>query len=243
MKLVVFGANGPTGRHLTEQALGEGHTVTAITRKPEGFPAKDPRLKVVGADVRDAVAVKRAVANHDAVISILGVPYSRQPITVLSHGIANIIGAMAIHDIKRLVCVTSRLVTVGADPAAEDKPPTEQFLYRKVMYPVLRHYLGRWLYDDMVRMEKLIRESDLDWTIVRPSGLFDTDKITHYHVATPDVPGLFTSRTDLANALLRETVDRGHSREIISVFTREGVPTFRELLAKELFGLGSWSDK
>ena len=34
MKLAVFGANGPTGRLLTQLALDEDHDVVAFTRHP-----------------------------------------------------------------------------------------------------------------------------------------------------------------------------------------------------------------
>ncbi|MFJ9352182.1 NAD(P)H-binding protein [Streptomyces sp. NPDC101237] len=64
MNIVVFGANGPTGRQVTAQALAEGHTVTAVTRRPERFPAGDARLRVAAADVFDPAAVSRAVAGH-----------------------------------------------------------------------------------------------------------------------------------------------------------------------------------
>ena len=46
MKLVVFGANGPTGRLLTRQLLDADHTVVAVTRRPATFPITDPRLTV-----------------------------------------------------------------------------------------------------------------------------------------------------------------------------------------------------
>lgn len=38
MRVVVFGANGPTGRELVNQAPAAGHEVTAVTR----HPAPDP---------------------------------------------------------------------------------------------------------------------------------------------------------------------------------------------------------
>jgi uncharacterized protein YbjT (DUF2867 family) len=39
MRIVIFGANGPTGRILTKQALDAGHTVVAVTRHPEASPS------------------------------------------------------------------------------------------------------------------------------------------------------------------------------------------------------------
>jgi uncharacterized protein YbjT (DUF2867 family) len=41
MRLVIFGANGPTGRQLTSQALAAGHEVTAVTRHPDQGPARE----------------------------------------------------------------------------------------------------------------------------------------------------------------------------------------------------------
>ncbi len=86
MKLVIFGANGKTGRILTRRAVDEGHEVTAFTRHPGTFPVSGDRLVVVGGDVLDSKAVDAAVAGHDAVLSSLGVPYSRRPINIYSRG-------------------------------------------------------------------------------------------------------------------------------------------------------------
>ncbi len=44
MKLTVFGANGPTGRLLTQLALDEDHDVVAFTRHPGTFPIEHRRL-------------------------------------------------------------------------------------------------------------------------------------------------------------------------------------------------------
>ncbi|MGI5347449.1 NAD(P)-dependent oxidoreductase [Streptomyces sp. CA-250714] len=242
MKLAVFGANSSTGRHLTEQALAAGHTVTAAVRRPEAFPLTDPQLRVCAADVTDQAAVEQAVAGNEAVISILGVPYGRQPVTVLSRGITHITDAMALHGVKRLVTVTSRLLAVHAPRSAGEKPLYERFMYRRVLYPFLTT-LGRTLYDDMLRMEQIVRATELDWTIVRPSALYNTDVLSNYHFGPPESPGLYTSRIDLANSLLREVTDNSYVRSVISVFTTEGVPTFGDVLKKEVMRIGSWDHK
>jgi len=56
MRIVVFGANGPTGRLLTARSVAAGHDTLAVTRRPETFPSRDPRLGVVGGDVLAAAA-------------------------------------------------------------------------------------------------------------------------------------------------------------------------------------------
>ena len=78
MKIVIFGANGATGRLLTGQALAGGHDVAAVTRRPADFPITHTRLTVVASDVLDARAVEAAVEGADVVLSTLGTPFARR---------------------------------------------------------------------------------------------------------------------------------------------------------------------
>ena len=71
MRILVFGATGPLGRHVTDGALSAGHQVTAFVRTP-GRLAPRPGLQEMAGDVLDASAVAAAVPGHDAVISALG---------------------------------------------------------------------------------------------------------------------------------------------------------------------------
>ncbi|MHC3468124.1 NAD(P)-dependent oxidoreductase [Streptomyces sp. 7R007] len=228
MNIVIFGANGPTGRLAAAQASAEGHTVTAVTRRPAAFPVRGPRLRVVEADVLDAAAVERAVAGQDAVISALGVPYGRSPVTVYSVGMGHIARAMTKHGVRRVVGVTSTVLF--GTPA-----PGEGFLFRKVLEPAVVRFMGRSVYDDMRRMEEIVRETDLDWTVIRPGGLFDRSGVSDYQVGTERLPGRYTARVDLAHALLRQAVDGGHVRAFVDVRTTQDTPGFMELLRKEAF--------
>ncbi|MFI7634992.1 NAD(P)-dependent oxidoreductase [Nonomuraea sp. NPDC049400] len=230
MKLVIFGANGPTGRLATVQALAEGHTVTAVTRHPQAFPISDPALHVAKADALDPEAVDRAVAGHDAVISTLGVPYGDEAITTFSESAKNITAAMTAHGIRRLVCVTSTGVPMKP-------PPGETLIYRKVVVPALLR-MGRPLYEDAGRMEQVVARTDLDWTIIRPSGLFEGPAVTDYTVGPPQMIGRFTSRRDLADALIREAVEDRNVRSIVEVITTEGTPSVYRVFLKEALRIG-----
>ena len=42
MRIVIFGANGPTGRLLTRLSLTAGYNTVAVTRQPGTFPLQDP---------------------------------------------------------------------------------------------------------------------------------------------------------------------------------------------------------
>jgi putative NADH-flavin reductase len=211
MRIVVFGANGPTGRQLVDQALAAGHKVAAVTRRPDDIPPRD-RLTVVGADVTDADAVEAVIAGSDAVLSALGVSFSRKPITVYSLGATNIIAAMHQHAVPRLVIVSSATL----DPAYR---PSDSFFFNRVMDPLFRTRPGRTLYDDLRRMEALVRVSDLDWTIIRPTWLFNTAAVTDYQLAENSADGMYTARADLAASMLAQLTDDRFVHKAIGVIT------------------------
>jgi putative NADH-flavin reductase len=232
MKILVFGANGPTGRLVTQQALAEGHTVTAVTRHPEAFPISHERLQVMRGDVYDLASVQQAVAGQDAVLSTLGVPYSRQPISVYSEGMAHILQAMKDSGVRRLVCVSSS----ATDPATRYHDTGGGFVFEKIMKPLIINTMGRTLYEDMLRMETMVMNSDLDWTIVRSSGLFETPAVTDYQMAEAFINGRFTSRADLANCMLRQLGSDQYVRKVVAVATVSVQPSMVQLIMKEALG-------
>jgi putative NADH-flavin reductase len=228
VRIVVFGANGATGRLLSVQALAAGHHVTAVTRRPADFPITHERLSVVPADVHDAQAVGRAVKGADAVLSTLGMPFARKPINVYSGGIGNVVAAMSRHGLKRLVVVSSS--------ATEPHHHADGgFLLNRVLQPLVTATIGKTTYADMRLMEELVRGSDLEWTIMRPSGLFDAPAVTRYELHEDQAPGIFTSRADLAASLLEQAGDVRFVRKAVAVTTSDGAPTLFQMLRREAF--------
>jgi len=229
MNLVVFGANGPTGRLVVEKALAAGNRVTAFTRNPDDFPLRHPDLVVAAGDVHDASQVSTAVRGQDAVLSVLGVPFGKQPVTVYSVGITNILAAMRTHSVGRLVCVSSS----ATDPSAGSHG---NWFFENVLQAYVTKVLGKTLYDDMRRMEAIVTASDVDWTIVRPSGLFDAPDVTAYETAPVFLPGAFTSRTDLADFVVRRADATNYSRTIAAISTSDGAPSVLQMIRREAFG-------
>jgi len=211
MKLVVFGANGPVGKLLTQLALDEGHWVTAVTRRPDEFPIRGAeRLKVMRGDVFSAADVLNAVAGQDAVLSTFGVPYTRQPVTVYSQGMQNILSAMRQLKVQRVVAVTSG----GTNPRTD--------LSEGLIFPlIIKPLFGRTLYADMRRMEQLLFASEVDWTIVRPARLVETQAVTAYKLEEAFVvQGLAkTSRLDLADFMLKQASSSTYRRKAVAIGT------------------------
>ena len=226
MRIVMFGPNGQTGRLLTGQALAAGHDVAAVTRRPARFPITHDRLAVVEADARDAPAVDRAVEGADVVLSALGVPFTRKQITIYSQGAGNIIAAMSRHGVKRLIVVSSS--------ATEPHHHADGgFALNRVFQPLVTATIGKTTYADMRRMEDLVRGSDLEWTIMRPSGLFDAPGVTAYELHEDQAPGIFTSRAGLAASMLDQTTGTRFVRKAAAVTTSEGAPTLFQMIRRE----------
>jgi nucleoside-diphosphate-sugar epimerase len=226
MRIVILGANGPTGRLLTGRALTAGHRVVALTRRPAEFPLRNPSLDVVGGDVLDGGAVDSVVEGSDAVLSTLGAPFSKEPVKVYSRGIENTLDAMKRYGVPRLVVVSSGAVT------GEDEP-TGGFLFNRVLQPYVTRVIGKTVYDDMRRMEAMVTSSDTDWTILRPSGLYDLPKVTEFSLTVGHGPGRFTSRADLAAAMLLQLSDARFVRKVAHVITTQDNPSLLSMMWRE----------
>ncbi len=208
MRILIVGASGALGRALVAQALELGHTVTALVRRPELFELRHPDLVVVAGDVLDTSAVAAAVAGQEAVISALGHKRWMFPTRILSSGTANLLDAMTRHEVRRFLCVTS--LGVG------DSWWRMGIWYTLFVLPVILQFYF-W---DKLRQERLVRASDLDWTIVRPGALTNGRPRGKWRTGTDIGNPLWTvriARPDVARFLLDEVADSRHVRQTVAV--------------------------
>lgn len=199
MNLTIFGASGATGTCLAEQALAAGHEVTAVVRDPARLPVpRSPRLRVVTADLMDPGAISPAVAGADAVFAAFG-PRGTGPTTVLREGTRSVIEAMRKEGTRRLVMVSGSIVT------DEGEGPVMRYLVK----PLARGTLLRHVAADMRGAEQEIRESGLDWTIMRPPRLTSEPASGTYRTASDRnlSRGVTLSRADLAAGMLAVIAD------------------------------------
>ena len=225
MRLVIFGANGQTGRLATAIALGAGHEVIAVTRRPGEFPLTGSGLTVAEADVRVRRAVRPLVHGADAVVSTLGVTFTRDAVDTYSVGTANIVAAMRESGTRRLAVVSS----TAAFPMRRQRVPFSL----RLIEPILTRTIGKTVYDDIRRMEAIVRGSGLDWTIVRPSGLFDLPELTDYVRGDVDPVGAFTARGDLADYLVAVVADPTAVHHTTIVSTTVNTPSLWQMIRRE----------
>lgn len=197
-KIIVFGATGDTGKQVVEQALQTEHQVTVVVRNPGAFTIRHKSLDIVKGDVFQSQTFEDAIKGKDVVVSCLGVR-KREPTTVYSKGVSNIIHAMQKENARRIICLSAGAVIV---------PPKSSFLMKLVTKNILQR-LFKYMYADMRIMEKILRDTDLNWTVIRPPWLRDTKHTGKYRTAINEHlnnPSKI-SRADLADFIVNHLDD------------------------------------
>ena len=204
MKLLIFGATGGTGRQCIDQALAQGHQVTAFVRQPAALAIQHPDLTIIQGDITDQDAVQRAIPGHDVVISALG---TRGGPAVLPEGTRNILEAMASHGVRRSLWVSS----FGAGDSLQQMGWLSQTL-------IVKGFLRKAIQEKNAQ-EQIILASGGDWIIARPGGLTDGPLTGTYRVTGPGdkVGRPSISRADVADFMLKNLADDRYVRKAVGL--------------------------
>jgi putative NADH-flavin reductase len=207
MKIVIFGATGQTGQQVLSQALQRGHQVTAAVRRPEALTLRHEHLAVVRADFSDQNSVETALSGQHAALSAVGAPMSRAHTSVHYDSARSILAAMQKTGVSRLICVTSG----GTNPQHDPDLP---FFFEQIFK---RMFIN--IYRDQMEMEKIVMESNLDWTVVRPAAL--TNRATTGRCRTALAyairGGNETPRADLAAFMLDQLETSTYVRKAVAL--------------------------
>lgn len=197
MKIAVIGATGGSGRAAVEFLLAAGHEVTAFARTPERVAIDHARLRLLAGDALSADDVERAIAGQDAVVVTLGITENplrvrllgpaRTPLDVRSRGTELVIAAMRRHGVRRLIVQTS----YGVGATRERLRFVDRLFFALLLKPQIA---------DTEVQNRLVSESDLQWTLIHPVHLTDADE--------SEMPFASTSGETARSSLSRRSVGR-----------------------------------
>lgn len=187
--ILLIGSTGFSGKQVLKELLHQGYFVTAITRNANAINHQDDKLRVLEGDIRNPLFLAKILEDQDAVINCLGIggKGNGQANTLLSDSTRILVAAMEKSQAKRLIAMSN----VGAGDSRTFHP----YLFRRLILP----YFMKWLkaiIDDKNRMEPIIKNSQLDWTIVRCPNILNKapkNKVT----ATLDGKGLKLSISNI----------------------------------------------
>lgn len=200
LRVAVFGATGNIGRHVVEQLLADGHSVTVYVRNPDKLATSHPNLTVIKDDLDNRTAIARAVEGADAVISALGPTLRRGATgTPLTEGTRTIVAAMRSAGVRRFIGLATPAI---ADP--QDRPT----LRGKLLRLMPRLFLPN-AFVKIVGMTEAVTSSGLEWTIARITA--PTDKPASGRIRAGflgrDKVGWDMARVDVATFLVGQLTD------------------------------------
>ena len=199
MNILIIGGTGKTGKELIKQGLEKGYSITALVRNPLKIKIDHPNLSVKKGNVLKPENFEAIFFGQDAVLSALGhkrfIIYSN----ILSEGTKNIIDEMEKQKIKRFICITS----LGINDSR----------FRLGLYYTLFTipFILFFYFLDKSKQEKIIKKSNLDWTIVRPGQLTNgiiTTKYKHGEKVGNYILTKMISRADVAHFMLNQINDK-----------------------------------
>ncbi len=214
MNITIFGASGAIGQLLTQLALDNGDFVTAYVRNPKKISLKHPNLSLVQGELSNASTIEKAVAVSDVVISTLG-PASdmsrKLKGTPIADGHELIIRAMKKLDKKRLITL--------ATPALQSDDDKKNI--STILPGVLAKVFLPNGHAEMKKMEGLIKQSSLDWTVVRIINPNVKHKGQSYDYSLGDKPAKFgVSRENVAKLMYSAARDNQLIRKMPIIYNK-----------------------
>jgi uncharacterized protein YbjT (DUF2867 family) len=148
LTVAVIGATGFVGSHLVPHLVGQGHLVRAVSRSGRRLPGWGEQVQPLAGNVETGEGIGAALTGADALVHLVAIPREsggRTFARVNVDGVARVLQAARSAGVPRIVHVSVLGVT-------DDRE--------------LAYLCSRW------QSERLVRDSGLAWTILRPSLLF-----------------------------------------------------------------------
>jgi putative NADH-flavin reductase len=210
MNILILGGTGRTGRLITQAAVSNNHEVTAIIR--DKTKATIAGVTYLEGSPTDGNLLDSALKGIDAVVVSLNInrtsdsPFAKvvSPLTLISDSVRALIPAMEKNGVRRIVSISAS----GVGDSWKDMP-----------------LIGRWFirsgniwkaYLDHDRQEQALRQSDLDWTIVRPVMLNDKD-VYGYKAIIGKATASSISRKGVARFILDALETGEYKKQVVTV--------------------------
>src|SRR5260370_6059023 len=184
MHILILGATGRTGRILLKEALKRGHKVSGLVSHKGNLKITNNIMKVYEGTPLNKYTLADAMKGCDAILSTLNIsrtsdfPWAklRTSKNFLSLSIKNILEVAKTQHLNRIIITTAW----GVAETKKDIPFWFRWLikYSNIRYP----------YEDHEWQEAILKQSGINWTVIRPTGLTDSEKDKQVQVTLNNVP-------------------------------------------------------
>ncbi len=209
MIVSVFGASGRSGRAFIAAASNAGHALRLHYRSAPEDVAPELATVVVGA-LKDPTAVREVLRGSDATVILFGPRFNARDAVFCAKATKAIVDGMRTQALTRVLCVTGALM--GALPG--------NLSLTSRLTTLLQRRLGNDdLVDDRAEQERIVRNSRLDWTLIKTAALTDSDTAEECLAALDLKIGKDSqlTRTSLAQYILDELVAKQYMQQAVYV--------------------------
>lgn len=200
-KIAVIGGTGKAGKYLVSELLKRRIPIHLLVRITSHVKLTDPLVETVIGDARDYPSVLELLDGCDAVISTLGQPQGES--SIFSDAAKNILRAMEETGVKRYLVIAGLNVDAPGDRKSEQVRFSTDWMYHN--YPETTK-------DRQVEFD-LLRNSSVDWTMVRLPMIIQTEEHFPVAVSLTDCPGDRISAADLAHFLVDQLISEEYVRK------------------------------
>jgi putative NADH-flavin reductase len=207
MNITIIGASGGIGLEAVKRGLNRKHTITTLSRSEIKLEEKE-KLKMIIGDATNKADLLNAIQNAEAIIVTLGTVKNTKSTTLFSDF------AKLMVEINRENRIDIPFLFVTGFGAGESKN------YVSWLIKLFLKYLLKDVYADKTKMEEIITESDLNWTVVRPGRLLDKALTEKYRVENKLFKGINIggiNRADVADFLIKQAENQTELKKYIGI--------------------------
>ena len=207
MNITIIGASGGIGLETVKRGLNRKHTITTLSRSKIEIE-ENKYLNLLLGDATNKTDLLKSIQNAEALIVTLGTGKNMKPTTLFSDF------ARLIVEIHKENKINIPLIFVTGFGAGESKN------YVPWLVKMFLKYLLKDVYADKTKMEEIITNTDLNWTVVRPGRLLDKELTEKYRVENKLFKGINIggiNRADVADFLIKQAENQTQLKKYIGL--------------------------
>lgn len=207
MNITIIGASAGIGLEAVKRGLDRNHSITTLSRS--GIEIEEKKsLKVILGDATNKADLLSSIQNADAIIVTLGTSKNMNATTLFSDF------AQLMVEIHKENKIDIPFIFVTGFGAGESKN------YVPWLVKMFLKYFLKDVYADKTKMEEIITNSDLNWTVVRPGRLFDKELTEKYRIENKLFKGINVggiNRADVADFLIKQAEKQTELKKYIAI--------------------------
>jgi putative NADH-flavin reductase len=207
MNITIIGASAGIGLETVKRGFNRNHSITTLSRNEIEIEEKKSLNMILG-DATNKADLINSIQNSDALIVTLGTGKNMKTTNLFSDF------AKLILEIHRENKIDIPFIFVTGFGAGESKN------YVSWLVKMFLKYFLKDVYADKTRMEEIITNSDIKWTVVRPGRLFDKGLTEKYRIENKLFKGINISginRADVADFLIKQAENQTELKKYIAL--------------------------